>query len=230
MFKDKIESSKAQIILKSLVIEYSTFLEKMKSLTPRMAEEFFCTLQVIDKDFYASIGHIESMKKLLEWCVKAQSSKKLHGQLEVFKEIVSEVIKVDLMKVLFFDLKTRTFSTVAQTNKVEVDEQTKHFVASETMMAEMKAMQTVITPYFNTDENFNQNIENCFDEPISSYAFVPMVDSSSQEFKGTISSARRGYPCQQIHEDSRHQERRPVFALVHSQRVPEIPGSCPSSP
>lgn len=109
---EKIESSRALTILRALVIEYPVFLEKLKSLTPRMAEEFFSTLQVIKKDLDSAIDHIENMKKLLDWCVRAQSSKRLAGQFEVFQEIVEEVIKVDLMKVLFFDPKTRTFSSV----------------------------------------------------------------------------------------------------------------------
>lgn len=188
-------------------------------------EEFFSILQVVRKDLGAAIDHIEAMKRLLDWSVRAQSTKRLKGQFEVFEEIVAEVIKVDMMKVLFFDAKTRSFSTVCLLHQVEVDEASRHFVATETMMTELKSLQTMITPYYSQDGNFDHNIELCFDSPVASYAFVPMVDSSTQEFSGSPQSSRSHHPCQQVFSNCRYTARRSISASFYGQRFSQISGS-----
>ena len=97
-----------------MLTDFPSFIDKFKMLNSKSIEDIFLNMQVMRKDLSASVELIESTKKLLNWCVKIQSSKKLEGQFQLLEEIVSEVIKVDLIKVLFFDSKTKTFTTVYQ--------------------------------------------------------------------------------------------------------------------
>lgn len=109
---EKIESSKSLSLISGALQDYNQFIELIRTLTPKSAEEFFCSMLVMRRDFMSAIQHIESMKMLLDWTVRAQSSNLLDVQLEIMQEVVGSVVKADIFKILFYDSKLRAFSSV----------------------------------------------------------------------------------------------------------------------
>lgn len=182
---EKIETSKSLSMINNALQSHNHFLDLIRALTSKSAEDFFLSLQVMRRDFTSSIQHIESMKILLDWTVRVQSSNMVEVQLEVIDEVVNSITKADIIKVLFFDSKAKTFSTVASNNKIESgDLSARSFHANKDLISELKALQTTINIYSNPDDDFFKGVESCIDTKITSFAVVPMIDSSSQEFKG----------------------------------------------
>lgn len=181
---ERVDNSHIFKLLSSWSADYSTFIDSIKSLTPRSAEEMFASLQVIKKDMRAAVDHVEAMKRLLDWSNKAQSSENLKDQLDVLNEIIAETIKVDIVKVFFYNPENKLYSSVAFFHKVELDRASIHFTASEKMLSDLKSMQTMITPFNNTDTHFDHHIEGCFEEPITSYSMIPMINTLNQQYQG----------------------------------------------
>ena len=110
---EKIETSKSLSMINNALQSHNHFLDLIRALTSKSAEDFFLSLQVMRRDFTSSIQHIESMKILLDWTVRVQSSNMVEVQLEVIDEVVNSITKADIIKLLFFDSKAKTFSAVA---------------------------------------------------------------------------------------------------------------------
>lgn len=183
--QDKINSSRAINLIDNFLLDFSHFVEKLKSLTAGTAEDFFYSLIVLRRDFSSAVDHIESVKALLEWTVRGQSSNKVEGQLEVLEEIISSLVKVDLIKVLLYDQNSKIFSSVSFFHQIEAAGKPAHkFVAKKELISDLKASQTSVTIFESNENELYKEIQECFGCNVSSYAIVPMVDSSSQEFKG----------------------------------------------
>lgn len=96
----------------NFLLDFGHFVDRLKGLTAATAEEFFYSLIVLRRDFSSAVEHIESIKTLLDWTVRGQSCHKLDNQLEILEEIVSSIVKVDLIKVILYDHNSKIFSAV----------------------------------------------------------------------------------------------------------------------